>query len=111
MEVTSELLAAYVENRVTEEERIEIRKYLTEHPEEIESLLLMIDEDSEIMMDDESAPGKSALPSFTGAGSGVCQEIIPSLSDASPLLPRVMSIEAASRRIAVRIDELMEEMG
>jgi hypothetical protein len=45
MEITNELLAAYAEGNVTPEERKQIRQYLTEHPDQLESVMLMMDSD------------------------------------------------------------------
>lgn len=45
MEITNELLAAYAEGNVTPEERSAIREYLTEHPSQLESVMMMMDED------------------------------------------------------------------
>lgn len=52
MEITNELLAAYVEGNISLEERKEIRKYLTEHPSQLESVMLMMDKDD--YFEDES---------------------------------------------------------
>lgn len=48
MEITNELLAAYAEGNVSVEERDAVRKYLAENPSELESIMLMMDEDYEI---------------------------------------------------------------
>lgn len=53
MNITNELLAAYAEGNVTQEERLAIREYLTENPEEWESMLMMIDEDYDIALDND----------------------------------------------------------
>ena len=45
MEITNELLAAYAEGNVTPEERKEVREFLTEHPSQLESVMMMMDED------------------------------------------------------------------
>ena len=50
MEITNELLAAYAEGNVTPEERKQIRQYLTEHPSQLESVMLMMDSDDEVEM-------------------------------------------------------------
>ena len=48
MEITNELLAAYAEGNVTPEERKQIRQYLTEHPSQLESVMLMMDSDNDL---------------------------------------------------------------
>lgn len=53
MDITNELLAAYAEGKVTDEERNEIRSYLVKHPEELESVMIMMDEDYDILSENE----------------------------------------------------------
>ena len=50
MEITNQLLAAYAEGNVTEAERNAVRQYLTEHPEELESVMIMMDRDYDIQL-------------------------------------------------------------
>ena len=52
MEITNELLAAYAEGNVSESERKAVRQYLIDNPEELESVLIMMDEDFDIQLDD-----------------------------------------------------------
>lgn len=54
MNISNELLAAYAEGKVSELERNNVRQYLSEHPEELESLMMMMDEDYDLSLDDES---------------------------------------------------------
>lgn len=53
MNITNELLAAYAEGKVSQEERLAVRQYLTENPQEWDSMLMMMDEDYDITLDDE----------------------------------------------------------
>ena len=41
--ITPQLLAAYAENKVTVEEKAAVRRYLSQHPKELESVLYMMD--------------------------------------------------------------------
>ena len=61
MDITNELLAAYAEGNVSDSERIAVRQYLAEHPEELESVMIMMDEDFDIQLDDKdrTAPSRS----------------------------------------------------
>ena len=61
MEITNELLAAYAEGNVTPEERKQVRAYLTEHPSQLESVMLMMDSDDDV----EPKPHKRGI-SFKG---------------------------------------------
>ena len=62
MEITNELLAAYAEGNVTPEERKQVRQYLTEHPSQLESVMLMMDGDDDV----EVKPQKKGI-SFTSS--------------------------------------------
>jgi len=61
MDITNELLAAYAEGNVSDSERIAVRQYLAEHPEELESVMIMMDEDFDIQLEDKdrTAPSRS----------------------------------------------------
>lgn len=48
MKISNELLAAYAEGNVSNEERIQVRQYLLENPAELESVMMMMDEDYEL---------------------------------------------------------------
>ncbi|MCM1220685.1 MAG: hypothetical protein NC548_39970 [Lachnospiraceae bacterium] len=54
MNISNELLAAYAENTVSDAERSSVRQYLVEHPNELESVMVMMDEDYELTLDDEN---------------------------------------------------------
>lgn len=53
MNITNELLAAYAEGNVSQEERLAVRQYLTENPQEWDSMLMMMDEDYDITLDED----------------------------------------------------------
>lgn len=53
MKITNELLAAYADGNVSQEERLAVRQYHTENPGEWDSMLMMMDEDYDITLDDE----------------------------------------------------------
>lgn len=48
MKISNELLAAYAEGKVSAEERNVVRQYLAEYPQELESVMMMMDEDYEL---------------------------------------------------------------
>lgn len=77
MEITNELLAAYAEGNVTPEERKAVREYLTEHPSQLESVMLMMDEDYGM-----EAKQHSKDISFRGAAY-INNSLIPSMSSIS----------------------------
>ena len=51
--ITDELLAAYAEGNVNAEERLAVRKYLSQNPKELESVMMMMDKDYDIVPDTE----------------------------------------------------------
>lgn len=53
MEITNELLAAYAEGNVSDQERKAVRQYLAENPNEMETVLMMMDDDYGLELDDE----------------------------------------------------------
>ena len=57
MKISNELLAAYAENNVSKEERNQVRQYLKENPSELESVMMMMDEDYEMEVE-----GRTACP-------------------------------------------------
>lgn len=60
MKITNELLAAYAEGNVSQEERQAVRHYLTENPCEWDSMLMMMDEDYDLTLDeDEMLPASN----------------------------------------------------
>ena len=63
MEITNELLAAYAEGNVKPEERKAIRQFLTEHPDLLESVAMMMDEDYGM----EAKPPRKKEISFKGS--------------------------------------------
>lgn len=58
MNITNELLAAYAEGNVSQEERLAVRQYLTENPQEWDSMLMMMDEDYDLTLDDNVQPSE-----------------------------------------------------
>lgn len=67
MTITSEILAAYAEGKVSGAERNAIRKYLADNPSELKSVVMMMDEDYELDVDDEE---KESLDYAGGTDDG-----------------------------------------
>lgn len=59
MEITNELLAAYAEGNISETERKAVRKYLADHPGQLESVMMMMDEDYDIQLEDHQSADPS----------------------------------------------------
>lgn len=54
MNISNELLAAYAEGNVSNDERNAVRQYLAENPQELESVMMMMDEDYDLELDNAS---------------------------------------------------------
>ena len=61
MNITNELLAAYAEGNVSEAERNAVRKYLTEHPDQLETVAIMMDKDFDIQLENHSRPSSKSF--------------------------------------------------
>lgn len=51
MEITNEILAAYAVGNVSESEREAVHQYLTDNPSELETVMMMMDDDYELEID------------------------------------------------------------
>lgn len=67
MDISNELLASYSEGKVTESERCAVRDYLAEHPDEMETVMMMMDDDFDLQLDDD--PDIEPLPSNNSSGA------------------------------------------
>ena len=72
MEITSELLAAYAEGNVSESERNAVRQYLADHPDQLESVAIMMDEDFDIQLEESD---KASSQSFDEELDALLDEI------------------------------------
>lgn len=72
MNINDELLAAYAEGNVDAKERMAVRHYLAEHPEELESVMIMMDEDYDISSDCEQ--GHRNTEDFNSLLRHLCEE-------------------------------------
>ncbi|MCK8621056.1 RyR domain-containing protein [Prevotella sp. E13-27] len=55
MEITNELLAAYASGNVSDIERNAVRQYLMEHPDELETVMMLMDDDFDVQLDSHQA--------------------------------------------------------
>ena len=85
MKISSELLAAYAEGKVSESERNAVRHYLKNHPEELESVIVMMDKDYQLnLQNDSKLHPKNLIES-----------------------PGHVDLKNASRRLGELLDEIM----
>ena len=111
MDITNELLAAYAEGNVTPEERKQVREYLVEHPSQLESVMLMMDDDDDLEVKEKRKdvtfmgmrPPRMRNISFAGAAflppvSSIHYDMMESTEEASPIT------------FYERLDDLLDEL-
>ena len=111
MEITIELLAAYAAGNVSESERNAVRQYLTEHPDEMETVMMMMDEDYDLNAADETDIEESVLSESEDSYSDICYS-------AAAFAPRVVPMKsvadsngkADNKSFSKRLDELLDEI-
>ena len=112
MEISNELLAAYAEGKVSESERDVVREYLMENPDELESVLMMMDEDYELDLDDETELEDVASASSEESFSDICY----SAAAFAPPRAQISKCNIESPRhvdkksFNERLDELLDEL-
>lgn len=125
MKISNELLAAYAEGNVSQEERQAVRQYVMENPEELETVAMMMDEDYDMEVEEDSdlslddTPDKAQDWSAAALGGMVGSFIAPSLCmSAAAFAPDIMpklSRTSANRQeskgsFSKRLDNLLDEL-
>lgn len=111
MEITIELLAAYAAGNVSESERNAVRQYLAENPDEMESVMMMMDEDYDIDLEDETEVEDVVSASDEGSFSDICYS-------AAAFAPRIVPMKNIIERpghadngsFSQRLDDLLDEI-
>lgn len=111
MEITVELLAAYAAGNVSESERNAVRQYLTENPDEMETVMMMMDDDYDLNFDDETDLGESRVLESEDSYSDICYS-------AAAFAPRVVPMNrnvgcpgyTDKKPFSKRLDELLDEI-
>ena len=111
MEITNELLAAYAEGNVSDSERNAVRQYLAENPDEMESVMMMMDEDYDLNLEDETEIEDVASASDEGTFSDICYS-------AAAFAPRIIPMKniiespghADNGSFSQRLDDLLDEI-
>lgn len=87
MVITEEIIAAYVEGKVSEAERKEVRRYLVQHPEMQDIILALMNEGGNVAPQRKTELREFKLasgPSFTGIGCGSVAACVPYAEKALP---------------------------
>lgn len=124
MKISNELLAAYAEGKVTKEERNQVRQYLAENPQELESVMMMMDEDYELLVDDNTdsigqidAPENSFQKIATKVAkkspfSDLCYSAAAFAPQINPMVNRTTVVEGPLKdSFGKRLDDFMDELG
>lgn len=111
MEITIELLAAYAAGNVSESERNAVRQYLTENPDEMETVMMMMDEDYDLNFDDEKDLGNSIMSRNDESYSDICYSAAAFAPRAVPMnyivdSPEKADKESFSKRLGDLIDDI-----
>ena len=72
MKITDELLAAYADGNVSEPERQAVRQYLTDNPSELETVMMMMDEDYDLDIRDDDDVGDMMMEKCSNSFSDIC---------------------------------------
>ena len=112
MEISNELLAAYAEGKVSESERDVVRQYLMENPDELESVLMMMDEDYEIDLDDETIIEDEASASSEDSFSDICYSAAAFAPQRVPLNNDIIESpgHVDKKSFNERLDDLLDEL-
>ena len=120
MIISDELLAAYAEDKVTKDERDAVRKYLAENPSELESVMIMMDEDYELSLKKEAKvcpPSKGAVSAAKALSLGATPNLNRCAAafapmDVKPNFRRRKIIHPSSETsFRQRLDDLIDELG
>lgn len=111
MEITNELLAAYAEGNVSESERNAVRQYLADNPDQLETVMMMMDEDYDLDLGDETEVEYVASASDESTFSDICYS-------AAAFAPQIVQMKniiespghADNRSFHQRLDDLLDEI-
>lgn len=110
MEITDNLLAAYAEGNVSPTERQAVRQFLADTPSELETMMIMMDEDYDIQRDD-SAEQREAIATDESSFSDICYS---AAAFAPQIIPKTTIDERPEKddtsSFNQRLDELLSEL-
>lgn len=113
MEITNELLAAYAEGNVSNEEREAVRQYLTENPEELESVVMMMDDYYDLDVKDENdESGNTVSMVAKQSSSDICYSAAAFAPRMVPMQPNIETPGHDDKgSFSERLDDFLDELG
>lgn len=112
MEITNELLAAYAEGNVTESERNTVRQYLVDNPDQLETIMMMMDEDYDLNLENETEVEDVASASCEESFSDICYSaaaFAPHIISDNRMIERSKNIY--NKGLNQCLGDLLEELG
>jgi len=110
MEITNELLAAYTEGNVSDSERNSVRQYLADNPEQLGTVMMIMDEDYGLDLEDETEVEDATPASDEGTFSDICY----SAAAFAPIMPVKGIIESPGHAdfgsFGQHLNELLDEI-
>lgn len=110
MEITDELLAAYAEGKVSPSERDAVRQYLMENPDQLETVMIIMDKDYELDLQDEELVNDSSSTNSEWALS----DDLSSAAFAPRIIPNKKTTNSSTivskKNFDERLDELLDEL-
>lgn len=113
MKLNDELIARYVEGKTTLEERREVRRYLCLHPEEMENILLLMDDDVDDYLDEWSSEDDDSQNSTEISFSDIslsAAAFAPRQSIKKPIKSDLEKAFQGQRIIQSRLSEVLKEI-
>ena len=111
MEITIELLAAYAAGNVSESERNAVRQYLAGNPDEMETVIMMMDEDYDLNSAEVKDFDDSVISKKEDSYSDICYSAAAFAPRAAPMNSHVESQERVDKKsFCKRLDELLDEI-
>lgn len=109
MDISDNLLAAYVEGQITDAERNTVRRYLTEHPDELKCVALMMDTDDDL--DTEEFDVDTAPLQHKASFSDICYSAAAFVPETLPFAKKEGSpSKKVNTTFSQRLDSLLNDI-
>ena len=113
MKLSDELIARYVEGETTLEERREVRQYLCSHPEEMENILFLMDDDVDDYLDEWSTQDSGSQNGIETSFSDIslsAAAFVPGRKIKQPIRSDLEKALHGDRFIQCRLSQMLKEI-